>query len=38
LRYLSNATIHVDPLNASGEKHHRIAEHQHGDLSTHSHY
>jgi cation diffusion facilitator family transporter len=37
LRYLSNATIHVDPLNASGEKHHRIAEHEHGDLSTHSH-
>jgi cation diffusion facilitator family transporter len=37
LRYLSNATIHVDPLNASGEKHHRIAEHEHGDLSRHSH-
>lgn len=37
LRYLSNTTIHVDPLNASGEKHHRIAEHVHGDLSTHSH-
>jgi cation diffusion facilitator family transporter len=37
LRYLSNATIHVDPLNASGEKHHRIAEHAHGELSTHSH-
>ena len=37
LRYLSNATIHVDPLNASGEKHHRIAEHEHGDLSAHSH-
>ena len=27
LQYLSNATIHVDPANASGEKHHRIAEH-----------
>jgi cation diffusion facilitator family transporter len=37
LRYLSNATIHVDPLNASGEKHHRIAEHAHGDHSAHSH-
>jgi cation diffusion facilitator family transporter len=37
LRYLSNATIHVDPLIASGEKHHRIAEHAHGDLSAHSH-
>jgi cation diffusion facilitator family transporter len=37
LRYLSNATIHVDPLNASGENHHRIAEHEHGDLPRHSH-
>jgi cation diffusion facilitator family transporter len=37
LRYLSNATIHVDPLNASGEKHHRIAEHEHGEFSAHSH-
>ena len=37
LRYLSNATIHIDPLNASGEKHHRIEGHVHGDLSSHSH-
>jgi cation diffusion facilitator family transporter len=37
LRYLSNATIHVDPVNASGEKHHRITEHSHDDLSAHSH-
>jgi len=37
LRYLSNATIHIDPVNASGEKHHRIAEHKHGDLPAHSH-
>jgi cation diffusion facilitator family transporter len=37
LRYLSNATIHIDPLNASGEKHHRIAGHMHEDLSDHSH-
>lgn len=37
LRYLSNATIHVDPVNASGEKHHHIAEHTHGDLPAHSH-
>jgi cation diffusion facilitator family transporter len=29
LRYLSNATIHVDPENASGEKHHCITEHEH---------
>ena len=37
LRYLSNATIHVDPVNASGEKHHRITEHAHDDLPAHSH-
>ena len=37
LRYLSNATIHIDPVNASGEKHHRITEHTHGDLPAHSH-
>lgn len=38
LRYLSNATIHIDPVNASGEEHHRIAEHEHGDLPVHSHH
>jgi cation diffusion facilitator family transporter len=37
LRYLSNATIHIDPVNASGETHHRISEHEHGDLPAHSH-
>lgn len=37
LRYLSNATIHIDPVNASGEKHHRFTEHAHGDLPAHSH-
>src|SRR5215467_11766699 len=37
LRYLSNATIHIDPANASGEEHHRIDEHSHGDLPSHSH-
>ncbi|MFQ6015582.1 MAG: cation transporter dimerization domain-containing protein [Anaerolineae bacterium] len=37
LRYLSNATIHIDPVNASGEEHHRIAEHIHDDLPAHSH-
>jgi cation diffusion facilitator family transporter len=37
LRYLSNATIHVDPVKASGEEHHRVAEHVHGDLPIHSH-
>ncbi len=37
LRYLSNATIHIDPVNASGERHHCIAEHIHDDLPVHSH-
>ncbi|OPY75894.1 MAG: putative cation efflux system protein [Syntrophorhabdus sp. PtaU1.Bin058] len=37
LRYLANATIHVDPANASGEDYHRIIEHQHDDLPAHSH-
>lgn len=38
LNYLSNAIIHVDPSDASGEEHHRIAEHSHDDLSSHSHW
>ncbi|MEW6657956.1 MAG: cation diffusion facilitator family transporter [Thermodesulfobacteriota bacterium] len=37
LHYLSNATIHIDPVNASGEEHHHIDEHAHGDLPSHSH-
>jgi cation diffusion facilitator family transporter len=37
LRYLFNATIHIDPQNASGEEHHHIAEHVHDDLPAHSH-
>ncbi|MBI5043739.1 MAG: cation transporter [Nitrospirae bacterium] len=37
LQYLSNATIHIDPVNASGEEHHCITEHAHGDLPAHSH-
>ncbi len=37
LRYLSDVTVHVDPLNASGERHHHIAEHTHDDLPAHSH-
>ncbi len=37
LRYLSNATIHVDPAGASGERFHRVEEHAHGDLPPHSH-
>jgi len=37
LIYLSNATIHVDPENASGEDYHRVAEHEHDHLPAHSH-
>jgi cation diffusion facilitator family transporter len=37
LKYLSDATIHVDPLTASGEKHHHIPEHAHDNFPTHSH-
>ncbi len=37
LQYLSNATIHLDPLTASGETHHRIGAHAHDALPTHSH-
>ena len=32
-----NATIHVDPMNASGEEYHRVDEHVHGGLPFHSH-
>ncbi|MHB8843333.1 MAG: cation diffusion facilitator family transporter [Nitrospirota bacterium] len=37
LKYLSNATIHVDPTNVSGECHHCIDNHTHDDLPAHSH-
>ncbi len=37
LQYLSNATIHIDPVNASGESHHCINNHEHDDLPAHSH-
>jgi cation diffusion facilitator family transporter len=37
LPYLSDATVHVDPENASGQAYHRIAEHRHDDLPIHSH-
>ncbi|MBI2304717.1 MAG: cation transporter [Chloroflexi bacterium] len=37
LRYLSNATIHVDPVDASGEEHHSIEGHEHSGLSRHGH-
>lgn len=37
LRYLSNATIHIDPLHASGEVHHAISNHTHDEWPPHSH-
>lgn len=37
LKYLSGATIHVDPATESGEDHHHIAEHSHEGLPPHSH-
>lgn len=37
LMFLSDITIHVDPSNVSGERHHRIDEHRHGRFSRHSH-
>src|SRR5215210_3053043 len=37
LRYLDTAVVHVDPLQASGEEHHRITSHRHDNLPTHSH-
>jgi cation diffusion facilitator family transporter len=37
LNYLSTATVHVDPANASGMDHHRIDEHEHDGLASHSH-
>jgi len=37
LPYLSNVTIHIDPDDLSGEKHHGITEHTHGNLANHSH-
>jgi cation diffusion facilitator family transporter len=39
LRYLSNATIHVDPVTHSGEEHHQhnVVTHSHDDASSHQH-
>jgi cation diffusion facilitator family transporter len=37
LKFLSGVTIHVDPANASGEKHHHIEEHAHDGEPSHSH-
>lgn len=37
LRYLSDATIHVDPTHASGVESHRMPPHDHDGLPGHSH-
>ena len=37
LRYLSDATIHVDPAHASGVFAHGVPSHKHDDLPGHSH-
>ena len=37
VRYLSDISVHVDPLDKAGEEHHRIVEHVHDGLLTHSH-
>jgi cation diffusion facilitator family transporter len=37
LKYLSGVTVHIDPANASGEDHHHIANHKHGNFPEHSH-
>jgi cation diffusion facilitator family transporter len=37
LKYLSDATIHVDPATESGTGHHHVAEHSHEGLPPHSH-
>ena len=37
LRYLSDATIHVDPVSASGAEYHHVEEHNHDGLPAHSH-
>jgi len=35
--HLAEATIHVDPVNATGDRHHRISAHVHDGLPAHSH-
>ncbi|MBI5420586.1 MAG: cation transporter [Deltaproteobacteria bacterium] len=37
LPYLTDATIHVDPVDASGIASHKVASHNHDDLPDHSH-
>jgi len=37
LNYLDDATVHVDPATASGQRHHAIAAHEHEGLPLHTH-
>jgi cation diffusion facilitator family transporter len=37
VRYLNEVSVHVDPLDQAGVEHHRIANHAHDGLPTHSH-
>lgn len=37
LPFLSGVSIHLDPINESGEEHHQILEHAHDGLPVHSH-
>jgi cation diffusion facilitator family transporter len=37
VRYLSEVTVHVDPLDRAGAEHHRINAHAHDGLPAHSH-
>lgn len=37
LSYVSMATIHIDPVESSGEAHHHIPQHVHDGFSEHSH-
>jgi cation diffusion facilitator family transporter len=37
LRYLDAAVVHVDPVQETGEEHHRISAHSHDGLPPHSH-
>jgi divalent metal cation (Fe/Co/Zn/Cd) transporter len=37
LRYLDAAVVYVDPVQETGEEHHRIGAHSHDGLPPHSH-
>ena len=37
LSHLSNVVVHVDTLGSAGESFHRLSEHEHDNLPSHSH-